>query len=696
LKYFTSIIFIILFVFSNNVFATEKCGTMQALDLLVEANADVLNQLEKIENFTKNNTITKKKERELITIPIIFHVVYSTPSENISEEKILSQLDVLNEDFRKLNPNFYETLDVFKDRAADFEIEFCLAQTDPDGLPTSGINRAFTDSATFSISNNMKFTALSGADAWPVNDYLNFWVCDLEPGLLGYAQFPGLDEATDGVVVDYIQVGRGFTNGITGRTATHEVGHWLNLRHIWGDGDCTQDDLVEDTPPAESAHSGCSLSANSCSAGESEPDMVQNYMDYSDDGCLTLFTEGQKQRARVLFESGGSKFALATSTKCAAPVLANLDARLIEVIEPQENQNYCTTSVAPIIKFRNYGNNELTTVKAEVYVDGELAATSLWTGNLLTGDYGDFKLDAFDLTAGRHEIKLLLAGVNSQIDEKPEDNELTLNVQVLGKEIPLEQGFETNVFPPDFYNLIDLDEDNKGFQINNNVAKSGNSCLYINCFEYDTPGSIDDFVLPIINLKNFKNTKLEFYNAYARYDATDSDTLQILVSKDCGATFTSVMKRQGALLASEGNTTSAFVPSASDKWKLRTVNLSEFDGAENLIVKFRCINSHEQNLYIDDIAIIGDEIVGINENTANFDAIVYPNPAKNRVQLTIDNLKIGTFRLISIEGKVLEEQKIIPNQKQYDINLEKYNNGTYFVSLNNNSNSKTIKLFILK
>lgn len=669
---------------------------MQALEVVAATNPNVFEQMEKIEVFTRENSTTQKKVKELITIPVVFHVVHNNPTENLSAERLMTQIDVLNEDFRKLNPNFDETLEVFKGRAADFEIEFCLAQTDPDGLPTNGINRMSSDTTDFSVDNFVKFKETGGIDAWSSSEYLNFWVCDLEAGLLGYAQFPGLEESTDGVVVDYVQVGRGFVSGVTGRTATHEVGHWLNLRHIWGDGPCEEDDLVDDTPPAANSHEGCPINANTCTTDESEPDMVQNYMDYSADNCLTLFTEGQKERARVLFEPNGARFALSNSSKCETPILADVDARLIEVVEPLQNQNYCTTSVPLLFKFRNFGNNEITSVKTEVYVDGEFAASSLWNGNLSTGGFGDVKLDAIDLPPGRHKIRLLLAGINSQLDDKPEDNDTFINVQVLGQKIPLNEGFEEASFPPAYYEIFDKDNDNKSFELNNSVGKSGNSCLYINCFEYDTPGSIDDFILPIINLKDFKNTKLEFYNAYARYDSSDSDTLQVLASKDCGETFTSVFKRQGALLASEGNTTSAFVPSSPDKWKLRSVNLSDFDGEEEVIVKFRCINSHEQNLYIDDITVFGDEFVGIKEDDISFEANVFPNPAKNQAQLTIENLTSGTFKIVTIDGKILAETEIVPYQKQYTINLDNYNNGTYFINLNHNGLKKTFKFFILK
>jgi len=396
LKYYIPILASLFLILGISSYASEKCGTMEALNRITQANPAVLSKLQAVENFTQKNTSNKKSEKEVITIPIVFHVVYATIMENLSDERILSQLDVLNEDFRKLNSNADNTLDIFKDRAADLEIEFCLAQTDPEGLPTTGINRVFSDSTTFSLFDNMKFTANGGSDAWPADEYLNFWVCDLEPGFLGYAQFPGMDNSTDGVVVDYVHVGRGFLDGITGRTATHEVGHWINLRHIWGDGDCMEDDLVDDTPPANTFHSGCPLMVNTCIGTENEPDMVQNFMDYSDDECLTLFTEGQKERARAIFEPGGPRQAITTSNKCAIPELADLDARLIEIIEPMQNQNYCTNPVSPTIKFRNFGNTNITSVKAEVFVDGISTSSSSWSGDLSTGDYGDFALNAFE------------------------------------------------------------------------------------------------------------------------------------------------------------------------------------------------------------------------------------------------------------------------------------------------------------
>ena len=248
----------------------------------------------------------------VVTIPVVFHVVYANGTQNISDAQIMSQLQILNDDFRRLNSDADNTWS----QAADSEVEFCLATNDPQGNPTDGILRVSTTVSSFGTSDNVKFSSSGGSDAWPAGSYLNFWVCNVGGGILGYAQFPGGSAATDGVVCDYRYVGDIGTATAPfnlGRTATHEVGHWLNLYHIWGDGNCNQDDQVSDTPNSDAANFGCATGHQSCSS----TDMVQNYMDYSDDACMNLFTSGQKTRMQALFAPGGFRASLATSEGCA-------------------------------------------------------------------------------------------------------------------------------------------------------------------------------------------------------------------------------------------------------------------------------------------------------------------------------------------------------------------------------------------
>ncbi len=307
-------------------FAQNRCHTTEYMDHLMLEHPEIAAQMEAIEAHTQrviDQGATQRSASSTYTIPVVFHVVYNGASENIPDNVLLGQLDVLNEDFGAYNTDISSVIPAFSSLWADTDIQFCLASVDPNGNPTTGITRTPTSVSAFStFSNNVKSSSSGGKDAWPANQYLNIWVCDISGGILGYAQFPGGPASTDGVVVDYLYTGRdSWSSGPVfpfnrGRTLTHEVGHWLNLRHIWGDGGCSVDDGVSDTPTSSSPNYGCPLSASRCSS----LDNVQNYMDYTDDACMVMFTAGQGARMRATLVPGGSRnsVANAAATKCSA------------------------------------------------------------------------------------------------------------------------------------------------------------------------------------------------------------------------------------------------------------------------------------------------------------------------------------------------------------------------------------------
>ena len=259
----------------------------------------------------------------IINIPVVFHVVYANSTQNISDAKIQAQVAQLNADYARLNSDAGNTPAAFAALGANTSIQFCLAQRDPSGNATTGIVRRSTTTASFSDNDNVKFTANGGDNAWPAGSYLNIWSANLSGGLLGYAQFPGGSASTDGVVCLYSSIGS-ITNPGTaspynlGRTATHEVGHWLNLRHIWGDANCGND-LVSDTPTQQADNGGCpSFPHVTCSNGPNG-DMFMNYMDYTNDNCMNIFTQGQSTRMNALFGTGGSRVSLLSSLGCVPP-----------------------------------------------------------------------------------------------------------------------------------------------------------------------------------------------------------------------------------------------------------------------------------------------------------------------------------------------------------------------------------------
>lgn len=304
----------------------KNCVTTEYLAEQIAADPSIVTRMQQIEQQTANYTRNRGgiSTEAIKTIPVVFHVLYNTPGQNISDARLMAQLDVLNKDFAKLNADIGSVPSVFAPLAANTEIQFCLAQRDPAGLATNGVIRRTTTIATFPYpSNAMKFTAQGGSDAWPRDQYLNIWVCNMGNGILGFAQFPGGGAATDGVVLLTGSVGGPSAPGTSvpyhlGRTATHEVGHWLNLRHIWGDAFCGND-LVDDTPTQQEDNGGCpGFPRVTCGNGPNG-DMFMNYMDYTNDACMFMFTVGQAVRMNAVLAAGGPRSSLTTSLGCQPP-----------------------------------------------------------------------------------------------------------------------------------------------------------------------------------------------------------------------------------------------------------------------------------------------------------------------------------------------------------------------------------------
>lgn len=266
-----------------------------------------------------------------VHIPVVIHVLWRHEEDNLSEAQLHSQLDVLNEDFRGLNPDRAALPAPFRAAAGEAMVQFALARRDPQGRATDGITRRRTDLREFPWDGSAAATARldalikgepDGAPAWPCEHYLNLWVCPLGGGLLGYAQFPGGAPATDGVVVRSRAFGR--TGNLVpdyalGRTCTHEVGHWLDLLHIWGDDgrDCTGSDAIEDTPNQGGANTGRPQFPRLSCDNAPDGDMFVNYMDYVDDAAMMMFTRGQV--ARMAATLAGPRATLARSPGLLPP-----------------------------------------------------------------------------------------------------------------------------------------------------------------------------------------------------------------------------------------------------------------------------------------------------------------------------------------------------------------------------------------
>jgi hypothetical protein len=292
-------------VSTQAVSGQRKCASYEVLQEQLAADPGLRQKMDEIEAFTQRFIKNKESARLLangiIEIPVVFNVLYKTAAQNVNDEQLNSQINVLNADYSGTNSDISNTPDLFKRlTAGDIRIVFVRDQI---------IVRKKTNKTQWSTNDAMKKSKQGGIDPTDPATKLNIWVCNLGGGILGYAQFPGGKAATDGVVLDDNATGSTGTATAPfglGRTATHEVGHWLNLRHIWGDATCGND-YVEDTPLHNTANYGCPVYPHYSTCKNTPVEMTMNYMDYTDDACMYMFTGGQRSRILATFGSGGGR-----------------------------------------------------------------------------------------------------------------------------------------------------------------------------------------------------------------------------------------------------------------------------------------------------------------------------------------------------------------------------------------------------
>jgi hypothetical protein len=307
---------------------------------------------------------------EIITIPVVVHVLYKASGQNISDAQVLSQLAVLNNDYRMLNADKSLVPAAFKGHAADSRIMFCLSKVDPDGRSTSGIDRKYTSKDYFMTDDAMKSKTDGGVNAWDPERYLNIWVCRLFGRALGYATPPGGDPAKDGVVISFDAFG---TTGPLqadfnkGRTTTHEVAHWLGLKHIWGDDYCG-DDGVDDTPRQKSYNFNCPSFPRwtNCSP-DANGDMFMNFMDLTSDACMNMFTAGQRNKMRSLFAMGGSRNSILRSYQCdsSLAIAGPLPKDTIPVVQPAD---IISIYPNPVVDYVTVHAKQLQTLKGKTVI----------------------------------------------------------------------------------------------------------------------------------------------------------------------------------------------------------------------------------------------------------------------------------------------------------------------------------------
>lgn len=584
-------ILIWLLICGNLLPAQEPCGSMEHRRMLMAQEPKTALLFEEIERRTEQYVAQHSgipAQRATITIPVVVHVVYNTAVQNISDAQIQSQITRMNQDFQKLNTDWNNTPTVWKNLVANYNIEFCLAARTPTGAATNGIIRKQTTATSFTTDDKVKRSSQGGSDAWPVSSYLNIWVCNLSSNLLGYAQFPGGPASTDGIVVKYTAFGT--TGAATapynvGRTTTHEVGHWLNLYHVWGDdaGSCSGSDAVGDTPNQADLSSGCPTFPKTDACSPSSPGiMTMNYMNYSYDACMYMFTNGQYARSSALFASGGFRAALLNSQGCVPPNTA-----------PVANFTATPTNACPgqTVQFTNTTTGNATSYSWQ-FTGGTPSSS---TAQNPTVTYA---------APGTYNVSLTATGPNGS-------NTKTSNAYITvaaASSLPLVQGFETTPFPPAGWSLVNGDNSYTWGRTTSASGFGGSvASAYMDMYNYATKGQLDWLITPAYNFTGVANARVKWDYAYANVTTAGYyDTLMVYYSTNCGATWTQLWKKGGTQLNTAPATAYAFIPT-SGQWRRDSVNLTNLSGQANVKFAFVTNNQYGNYLFLDNVNIFSTE-----------------------------------------------------------------------------------------
>lgn len=697
---------------TGSAYAQRTCATMSHLDHLEQKFPGTKAQLKMNDQVLLrqqvNALVANQKGAAVITIPVVVHVVYYSPNENISLAQIQSQLEVLNEDFNRQNLDSVNTPAAFRNVAGRMQLQFVLAQRDPNGDPTTGVTRTQTTKTSFSDDDAVKFASRGGVDIWDREKYLNIWVCNLGSGLLGYAQFPGSGPAnTDGVVIKHTSFGRVGTVQAPfnkGRTATHEVGHWLSLYHIWGDEPaCVEDDQVADTPLQKEENYGCptfpltSGSGAACPGANANGAMFMNYMDYVNDACMNMFSKGQAtrvQNALTTFRPG-----LATSDGAQPVVVQNLDAAIFKITSPAGSG--CNATFLPKVILKNRGTTPLTSATITYQVNNGSVQTFSWAGNLPTFGTALLNLPTLVTSPGNNTFTASVITANGQPDNDLTNNSLTVPFETLsppiGLSLPYTESFENPgpAFPYPGFTLNNPDNDFTWEP--STVAKHGSRSVFVNNYDYYYIGEADELVFNGLDLANAANPQLTFQVAYTptSFNAPFGDTLEVLASLDCGLTYTSLYKKTGQALSTAPTTYTRFKPTAS-QWRQETVPLAGLAANRNVVLKFRHTTGYENNLYLDDIRVTG--VLGVADTKETQAFSVFPNPTTGQFTLQAGSFLAAGTR-VSVKNALGQEvfaQKLKNREATLELSLENKPAGIYVVQLTDGSHTQTLKIVLTR
>ena len=643
----------------------------------------------KLELFTKQFQANPPKSGATYIIPVVFHIIHNNGTENISNSQIYDAIEQVNLQYRKLNPDTNQIVPAFQSIAADAQIEIRLAQIDPDGNCTSGITRTVS-SLTYTGDHQVKDLI-----HWPPEKYLNIYVCFEAAGLAGHALMPAVADTIpewDGIVIRHDYVGTIGTSDYFRRTVlSHEIGHYLNLYHIWGGnnvpnfyylpvgnaGNCAYDDEVTDTPNTI-GWSSCSLGASSCGGGL---DNVQNYMDYA--YCALMFTEGQKVRMHAALNSPvAQRNNLWSAGNLNATGTNDLTFQLCEARFEASKQVICQGDT---VLFKDVSSHGVT--------------NRLWSfsGGTVLGSLTDETLTVLFDQAGTYDVGIQVSNGTDTLDTLLPDY-LTVFPNI-GTEHGKTEGFEDNL--SGFESRWHVNE--SGQVLNWEMASIGfqsAQSIRINNFDAGSNQAYE-FTSEPLDLAGFTNLAVSFDWAYAQRTINDADLFRMMISNDCGETWQTKKTYTGLSSLRSVNQlwTTPFEPVSSAEWASDTVIASGVSNfTDHTQIKFRFESRGGNNFFLDNIRIGKLNELGLSPLNSEQILMLYPNPAETDGFASLkwsSEFFPTSIRLLDAQGRIVfEEKNIKETSDSYDLPLINLSAGYYFVKVNSLGGVHSIPLLL--
>jgi hypothetical protein len=680
----------------------------------------------------KNAALRTAQTNAVITIPVVVHVIYNGQevgiAPNITDTQVQSQITVLNQDFRKMvgTPGYGST--GYK-LGVDTQIQFVLAQQKPNGDPTNGIDRrsfAQDSWSTTEIENTLK-----PATIWDPTQYLNLWTVQFtDSTFLGYAQFPDTSSLnilgpsgngianTDGVVIKYNAFGSGSGSSFLlkapynkGRTATHEIGHWLGLIHIWGDdSNCnTNTDYCNDTPVAKDPNYGCPIGIDSCP--QSGVDMIENYMDYTDDSCMNTFTQNQKSRMDAVMTNSPRRKSLNTSTKGNTVLLFANDAEV--KFESSSAPISCGTLVNQTtqkIIIYNRGTTNLTSVSGNYTINGGSPISFLWTGSLAPNKFAAFPITIISAVNGT--IVVSIDKANGLTDERVTNNSASGSFTL--PSAPIDYAFTNYIFR--------LQQDYYGSETTWNIKNTSGTILYSGGPYTDTYVN-SSTVSPIPALITQKWI-LDNNQCYT-FTINDSGKDGICCGKNLGGSGTGYYDIKTADGLTEIARGASFTTSESKSFATDSFLKTFYDKVENVDAECKfvipdyksnsCDDAHNcENLTITQQPPPGDIIIGIDailhitieahdsksgkSESKTFDitlkekdTFLFPNPAKETINISTSLCDpTNSYTIANSLGQIVL-QKEVSAASDLNIDTSTLSTGIYFITVTQANEKKTLR-----